>query len=471
MKNLKKYTLTVSLFLAVVAAGFVLPFQLYQKLLMGVCILSVLSVYFLLELKTHSIGLAALIVTAVVFPIEFEPMNSSLVLAAFVCALWPLEGVVLRRAILDPSRAVRAALAFMAIAAFSFVAGQYPWFHAPGAPLKAQLAGLSLFLFSVGLFLAVGHRVRHVVHLRLLTWLFLVAGAIVCIADVFYIGIISRWIKPESLGSLFWTWLVAVSFSQAVLNRQLSYTARISLFCLTVLTVFRAFFLAKSWVSGWLPSLVALGVISIFKLPRLTLGIGLLSFPVGLSLFAKIWDSLMTVEQYSYITRLEAWKVLWQLIERCPLIGSGPANYYYYTLLFPILGWYVKFNSHNNYVDLLAQTGFLGFFAFCWFAIEIFLLTLRLRLKVPAGFARAYATGALGGLSGSLVAGMLADWIIPFVYNIGTRGFRSSLLFWLFMGGVLALKRMSSDPKEMQAPADHPSGAGDVQPSQFAPRN
>jgi hypothetical protein len=50
----------------------------------------------------------------------------------------------------------------------------------------------------------------------------------------------------------------------------------------------------------------------------------------------------------------------------------------------------------------------------------------------------------VAGLAGSLVSGLLADWIIPFTYNIGVRGFRSSLLFWVFLGGLLALKRMRS---------------------------
>ncbi len=52
--------------------------------------------------------------------------------------------------------------------------------------------------------------------------------------------------------------------------------------------------------------------------------------------------------------------------------------------------------------------------------------------------------GAIAGLAGSLVSGLLADWIIPFTYNIGIRGFRSSLLFWFFLGGVLSLKRIAS---------------------------
>ena len=135
-------------------------------------------------------------------------------------------------------------------------------------------------------------------------------------------------------------------------------------------------------------------------------------------------------------------KVLWQIVLHNPWIGFGPANYYHYTVLYPILGSYVRFSSHNNYLDLIAQTGVVGLLAFAWFVAEVTQLALRLRHRVPHGFGRAYVIGALGGLTGSLVSGFLADWLIPFVYNIGLRGFRSSLLFWVFLGGLCALQRL-----------------------------
>jgi O-antigen ligase len=91
----------------------------------------------------------------------------------------------------------------------------------------------------------------------------------------------------------------------------------------------------------------------------------------------------MEHESYSWMTRLEAWAVMLQVIERNPLLGFGPANYYHYTLLFPILGWWVRFNSHNNYLDILGQTGVLGLLAFFWFAYLAGRLTLRLWSRAP----------------------------------------------------------------------------------------
>jgi hypothetical protein len=102
----------------------------------------------------------------------------------------------------------------------------------------------------------------------------------------------------------------------------------------------------------------------------------------------------------------------------------------------------VSFNSHNNYVDIVAQTGMVGLVCFLLFMWEVGRLGWRLREQVPAGFARAYVYGALGGLAGMIVAAMLGDWVLPFVYNIGLDGFRSSMLGWLFIGGLVSLEQI-----------------------------
>ena len=449
MKAPQKWILAAGLAFAAVTAGYALSFQAYQMLVIALILLIAIPVAFIIQTRSHTLGLAALIVTAVALPVEFTlpsgvVLSSPFFLAAYICASWALLLVVSRRrAAIDSARVVLAAIAFIAVSLTSFVAGQYPWFPIAGAPLGAQLTGLTLFLLSVGLFLVLGHQINHLVQLRQLTWLFLGAGALVCLGDVIpAFGMVSHWTNPGTLGSLFWTWLVALSFSQAALNRRLSLFVRISLFSLTALVLYRGLFLAFSWASGWLPPLVALGVVLFFVLPRFSLSLALFGLPAGLFLASKVWTLMMANEQYSYVTRLEAWQIILRVVERSPLIGLGPANYNFYTAFFPFRGWYARFCSHNNYMDLLAQTGFLGLLAFCWFAFEIVHMGWRLRSLVPPGFARAYVIGTIGGLVGTLVSGMLADWIIPFYYNIGIQGFRSSLLFWVFAGGILALKRM-----------------------------
>ncbi|MCE5307530.1 MAG: O-antigen ligase family protein, partial [Acidobacteriales bacterium] len=190
------------------------------------------------------------------------------------------------------------------------------------------------------------------------------------------------------------------------------------------------------------PLLVTVGIVVFFRSPRVAVSLALLIPPIALLWGGRIIQSISDTEHYSSMTRLEAWIVLWPLIEKSPLVGLGPSHYYYYTENLPILGWYVKFSSHNQYMDLVAQYGFLGLAAFCWLVLEITSTALWLRPRVSTYFAHAYLIGAIAGIGGTIVSGMLADWIIPFYYNIGISGFRSSLLFWLFLGGVLALRRI-----------------------------
>ena len=62
-----------------------------------------------------------------------------------------------RRLVLHSSRVVVATLFFMAAAMLSFVVGQFPWFATDGAPLRAQVGGLALFVLSGGVALVVAH--------------------------------------------------------------------------------------------------------------------------------------------------------------------------------------------------------------------------------------------------------------------------------------------------------------------------
>jgi hypothetical protein len=64
---------------------------------------------------------------------------------------------------------------------------------------------------------------------------------------------------------------------------------------------------------------------------------------------------------------------------------------------------------------------------------------MRLYATLPDGFPRAYAAACVAGLIATLISGFLGDWFLPFVYNIGLGGMRASILFWVFLGGLLGL--------------------------------
>jgi len=242
-------------------------------------------------------------------------------------------------------------------------------------------------------------------------------------------------------GSVFWIWMLAITYSQFLYNRDLKPVWKIAVLGLAVATIFVAMYLGFGWKSGWIPPLVAVGVITWlhFRRLRYLLTIG------GVIVIWLIGSELIQSDQYSYVTRVEAWRILLnEIIKVNPVFGLGPANYRFYTPLFPIMGYWVEFNSHNNYIDIVAQIGVLGLIAFLWFVWEVWRLGWGLLKKNLGGFGNAYVVGAMGGLVGMLVAGMLGDWVIPFVYNVGLKGFRASVLGWIFLAGLVVIEKIAT---------------------------
>ena len=418
------------------------------------------------QLLSPRVGMALLLVTGVLVPCLLSSgLSAPLAIALGLCVIGLVSPLVARRPLTaHNSPVVISTLCFMGVALLSFIVGQYPWFPTDHAPIRAQVGGLALFLLSGGLLLFVGHQLESVRDLERLTWLFVALGAAAIATTV--VGSLNVSVGPiavidaYSIGSVFWTWIVGVTVSQALCNETLTPAKRVALVAVAMAAMGRSLVLALSWTSGWLPSLAVVGVVVFLRFPKFTLLMALLAITPVAIVGGTLYSDLDAGESCSSMTRSEAAGVLLDMVRRSPWLGFGPANYYHYTLLFPLIGWWVRFNSHNNYLDLLAQVGVIGLIVFFWLSGELFRLAFWLRRRLPAnGFAGAYVVGAIGGLVGTLISGALADWIVPFTYNIGLTGFRSSLLFWFFMGGLLALKRLAATAPVAAVTRTTPHGA------------
>jgi hypothetical protein len=75
--------------------------------------------------------------------------------------------------------------------------------------------------------------------------------------------------------------------------------------------------------------------------------------------------------------------------------------------------------------------------------IEVAWLGWRLRNSFKEGFAAGYVNSMLATWVGIMVIMALADWFLPFVYNIGFPGFQASVLVWMFLGGLVALEQLA----------------------------
>ena len=98
---------------------------------------------------------------------------------------------------------------------------------------------------------------------------------------------------------------------------------------------------------------MVVAVILALKYPRFVI----LAIPFFLLVAGYLVTQLIASDEYSWGTRVDAWLIVLTISKASPLFGLGFANYYWYTPLFPIRGWRVSFNSHSQYVDLIAQVG------------------------------------------------------------------------------------------------------------------
>ncbi|MBE0410699.1 MAG: O-antigen ligase family protein [Anaerolineales bacterium] len=402
----------------------------------------------LVFLKLPSLGLVVFIPTSLLVPFGFgtgtgTDLSAPVLLVLLLSGLWVFDmGVRQKRLNLFASRVLLAMGIFVLIAILAFILGLLTWVPlAQHAPINAQIAGLAVFIVSALAFVLAVHQITDLRWLQAITWVFLIIGAVYIIGRFIPALGIRRFFQWGSDGSLFWLWLVAISFSQAVFNRDLKPFWRLALLGLAVATFSFSLFQFRDWASGWLPALAAVVIIVSLRSWRVALGLILVGVIIKLVTDPGLFGVLAEEEQYSIDTRWVAYEIVLQLARANPILGLGMSNYYHYTPIIPIMGWYVEFNSHSQYIDLIAQTGILGLICFFWLFVEIGKVGWRLRTQVKDGFQYAYVIGAMGGLVGMLVAGILGDWVLPFVYNVGLVGLRSSLIAWLFLGGLVAVDK------------------------------
>lgn len=429
-------------------AGFIIPDAIQGDRLDQGLIFVVPAVFsLLLLLRNLQIGFPLLIISNLLIPSVIgtgteTSISISLLLSIAIIGLWLFDRVAGKQALLDiSSPVVPPLLILMVVSVISFGFGQFRWLPTQPVSIQAQLGGLGLFILLPGVFLVTMNRLRDVRYLKWSTWLFVFLGwgfvvtLLVPGMRVWGLQIYQRAV----FDSMFWTWLAIIAFSQAMFNNKLSWPIKIFAYLVAASAFYFTIVIRQSWTSGWLPALIGIFFILIMKRPKLVL-VAVLVALVVLAVQPGIISSILLGgdNEYSLTTRLEAWKIVLRLVSLNPLFGLGPATYYNYTPLFSILGFSVRFNSHNNYVDIAAQIGILGLIAFLWFAWKLFWQLWNHKEIVPEGFPRAHMYAAIGGLIATLAAGMLGDWFIPFVYNIGLEGFRSSSFSWFFLAAGLA---------------------------------
>jgi hypothetical protein len=251
--------------------------------------------------------------------------------------------------------------------------------------------------------------------------------------------------------------LTALALGQLLFNRELNIIPRLFLLLVLTAVVYYAFFLERQSVSNWIGVAAASGVLAWLRWPKLRA-------PWVILLLILVSTGFLISAVYSFAGGDAEWyesggsrlALIQRTIEvtmRNPIIGIGPAAYRPYAQMKPLpygqAIWFTpNVSSHNNYVDLFSHVGLLGLGLFAWFAVEFARVGLRLRKRFTKGFTAGYLNSALAAGASALTLMLFADWILPFVYNIGFVGFQASVLVWLFLGGVVALEQMANNETE-----------------------
>jgi O-antigen ligase len=101
--------------------------------------------------------------------------------------------------------------------------------------------------------------------------------------------------------------------------------------------------------------------------------------------------------------RAEIWKATWEMFKHHPAVGAGLGGYWIAVSSYhEASGAGVPQQAHNDYLELLASGGAVGF---CLLLLFVYLFSQRARARLREGtpFARAAALGALAGLFGVAV--------------------------------------------------------------------
>jgi O-antigen ligase len=300
-----------------------------------------------------------------------------------------------------------------------------------------QWAALALNLIVPAVALMVVSNIRDVKWFRRLVAIVLFLAALNAATKIFNLP--TNILLDNGSKGLFVMWGGIFAYAQLLVNKELSLTRKLFM-ALTLLGILYYYVVRTSiWLSGWLPLFVAIAVVTFFYSRRLfafmligALIIAAINYDV---LYARVVSDNVNE---GGLSRLDIWSMNLAHVANHPLLGMGPAGYAPYNMFYHPID---ARSTHNNYFDVLAQTGIVGFACFVWLLSRFVRVGLGVR-KAFAGkrnFEEMFALATLGGCVGAIVGMALGDWVLPFAYNQTIAGFDNAQYTWLFLGCMVSL--------------------------------
>jgi len=312
----------------------------------------------------------------------------------------------------------------------------YVWASFPVVQVAALVVNIALPLMA----LLVANKVNEVRWLKAFVAVLIGIGVLYVATRL--LGLPTYVLLDNGTRGLFSMWLGVMICSLALFHSRLSRMQRVPLYLLLAGVVYINFAKNLAWVSGWLPLGMACGIVLLRRSKALFGGALLLLIVFAVVRMDFIVEAYEAEMAGGSDERAGLWERNLAHVLNHPLFGMGPAGYAIYNMTYHPED---ARSTHNNYFDILAQTGVIGFAAFLLLFATFLLVGWRAmqRWRGSGDFKEAYAVAAFSGCVGALVGMMLGDWVLPFAYNQTISGFDNAVLTWIFLGGNIALYRIA----------------------------
>lgn len=391
------------------------------------------------------VGLFLLLITStIVNPALPKDVTVTLVLLMALLGVWFFRLIITERSF----RAVRPAAPNKFIFLFIIaVVVSYVWSTVYVDPqvryfqedkfMPRLLTGIVLILSPLTVLLY-GNLLRSLKDIKRLIWYYIIYGSVMIVVFMISTFIFSFPIPLFiNIGGQLSVWTAILALGQAFFNKGLNRWQTFGLLLVAGLWLFYQFVVSSGWVSGWVPLVLGLTII-VFLRSRLLFIFLLILGSIYIAANFDIVNELVVAEQAeSGNSRVSYGSEAIDIANQHFLFGTGPTGYYFY-MVSKDLGLFQL--SHNNLIDIYAQTGIFGFvtWALMWFSIGW--MNLRVYLSSPpGGFTKGLAASLVAIFPVTILLMLLGDWITPFTYTQSLRGFSYTIWPWIWAGVSLAL--------------------------------
>jgi hypothetical protein len=452
---------------ALAAAGVVLAsafvgLRVYSLPLKYLLVLLAGAALALIALRDMSHGLSLLVFGATA-PFAFgtgtqSDINGAMLLVALLTGLWVVRMAVSGRIRLARTPLNGPLLSFLATAGVSWVATNVvlpPSIVLPSNTFVVQAGQFAVFALTAAAFLlAANHPVSDQV-LKVWTGFIVVAGSGIMLGRI-----TGGWGAVRGWSGALYMWPVVLLVAQMLFNSKMRGWLKMLGLAAIGLWGYWAASTGISWKSGWAPAAGAILLLLLLKSRRLFLVIlvvlAALVFAVGPE---RVSSALLAGEEASASPiRWNLWLDIFRLGARSWVFGLGPAVYRHYWFDPGFRSWSYEYvdpwafardvyapPAHNMYADIFAQTGAVGLLLFLWVVAGGIRLGIRAIRRPLSPFGAAYARGVLCGFVALAAASFVfAEWLLPYVYNLGLAGFRHSMYAWVLLGTLVWLGRPAS---------------------------